>query len=496
MPLAPAAEPRRSRHGLLKTKLRVRYARNRIGDTSVFTRTFEGRIPGPTLRMRPGDTLRLRMFNDLPPEAEEPTDMNMPHGFNITNLHTHGLHVSPKCNADGTVCADNVLIEIEPGESQLYKFTLRRDHPDGTYWYHPHAHGSGAIQVMGGMAGALIIEGETDDFLRDHGVTRDRVFVLQAIKPNPFLGLSNFFTPPMYTVNGRSQPTIHIRPGDVQRWRFINASEHEHMPLVLRADAGHARQTFHQLACDGITLPKLEEAKRLFLASGNRIDVLVKINKPGVYRLIKPELSQGFRGTSAAELDSDEARAPIPEEFLATVIVAGKPKDTPLPRGRLPRPSSALPPIRRHEIDGRRRVTFSVDFSTSPIQFLVDGKLFDANRVDQRIELGAVEEWTVRNTSPSDHPFHIHQNPFLVTEIDGDQLGQPAAKLPLWLDTVNVPRHGSVTFRSRFEDFAGKFVLHCHLIHHSDMGMMQVVEVVKGDHRLASTTGLCVLPVR
>ena len=198
------------------------------------------------------------------------------------------------------------------------------------------------------------------------------------------------------------------------------------------------------------------------------------------------------------------APVPIPEEFLATVIVAGRPKNSPLPRGRLPRPSSTLPPIKAHEITGRRRVTFSVDFSASPIQFLVDGKLFDPNRVDQRIQLGAVEEWTVLNTSPSDHPFHIHQNAFQVTEINGDPLGQPAAKLPLWMDTVNVPRStgfpgtshpGSVTFRSRFEDFAGKFVLHCHLIHHSDMGMMQVVEIVKGEHKLASTA-LCVLPAR
>ena len=491
--LAPGAETRRSRHGLLTTKLRVRYARNRIGDVPLVTRTFDGRIPGPTLRVRPGDTLQVRLFNDLPPEADEhPMDINMPHGFNTTNLHTHGLHVSPKCNADGTVCSDNVLIEIKPGESQLYEYTLPQNHPDGTYWYHPHKHGSAAIQVMGGMAGALIIEGDTDDFLRAHGVTRDRVFVLQGIKvldESLSIDVSSFLTHPLFTVNGQLQPIIHIRPGEVQRWRFINACEHEHMPLVLRADVGQAPQTFHQLACDGITLPMLEEAQRIFLASGNRLDVLVKIDKPGVYRLIKPELSQG---TAAAELDTNGvpvvlnngAPAAIPEEFLATVIVTGKPEDTPLPRGRLPRPSSALPPIQDHEINGTRLVAFSVDFSTSPPQFLVDGKLFDPNRVDQLIQLGAVEEWTVINTSPEDHPFHIHQNAFLVTEIKGDPQGQPTAKLPLWLDTVNVPRDtgshpGSVTFRSRFEHFDGQFVLHCHLIHHEDMGMMQLVEIVR-----------------
>ena len=482
--LAPGAETRRSRHGLLKTKLRVRYASNRIGDVPVVTRTFDGRIPGPTLRVRPGDTLQVRLFNDLPPEADEhPMDMNMPHGFNTTNLHTHGFHVSPKCNADGTVCSDNVLIEIPPGESQLYEYALPRNHPDGTYWYHPHKHGSAAIQVMGGMAGALIIEGDTDDFLRAHGVTRDRVFVLQGIKvldEGRVITESSFLTPPLFTVNGQVQPTIRIRPGEVQRWRFINACEHEHMPLVLRADPGHAPQTFHQLAYDGITLPRLEEAEHLFMASGNRLDVLLKIDKPGVYRLVKPEL---FQGTSA-----EGVPLLIPEEFLATVIVAGAPEDTPLPRGRLPRPSSALPPIRDDEITGTRRVTFSVDFSTSPIQFQIDGKLFDADRVDQVIQLGAVEEWTVINTSPSDHPFHIHQNPFQVTEITGGPLGRPVASLPLWLDTINIPRNtgfpdmsnpGSVTFRSRFEHFDGQFVLHCHLIHHEDMGMMQLVEIVR-----------------
>src|SRR5262249_42029460 len=73
---------RRSSNGLLSTELRVRYARNRLGDWSVFARTFDGRIPGRTLRLRPGDTLQLRLFNDLPPDTEEePMDINMPHGF-------------------------------------------------------------------------------------------------------------------------------------------------------------------------------------------------------------------------------------------------------------------------------------------------------------------------------------------------------------------------------------------------------------------------------
>jgi len=319
-------DSRRSRDGLLKTELSVRYARNQIGGLSVFTRTFEGRIPGPTLRLRPGDTLQLRLLNQLPPETEEaPMDINMPHHFNVTNLHTHGFHVSPKCSADGTVCSDNVLIEIEPGESQFYEYTLPRNHPDGTYWYHPHRHGSAAIQVMDGMAGAIIIEGDTDAFLKAQGVQEDRVFVLQPIRLDPdgeaeFINENSFLTSPLFTVNGELQPTINTRPGEIQRWRFINAGMDEHLPLELRADVGNAPQTFHQLAFDGITLPKLEEAQRLFLAAGNCLDVLVKIDKAGVYRLRKPELAQG---TPRAEFDSkgvpvllnNGAHVSVPEEL-------------------------------------------------------------------------------------------------------------------------------------------------------------------------------------
>ena len=57
-----------------------------------------------------------------------------------------------------------------------------------------------------------------------------------------------------------------------------------------------------------------------------------------------------------------------------------------------------------------------------------------------------------------DHVFHIHTNPFQVTKINGEPLAEP-----VWRDTVIVPRDGSLTFRSRFLDFTGKTVLHCHM---------------------------------
>jgi FtsP/CotA-like multicopper oxidase with cupredoxin domain len=107
--------------------------------------------------------------------------------------------------------------------------------------------------------------------------------------------------------------------------------------------------------------------------------------------------------------------------------------------------------------------------------YLICGERFDPNRVDQRIPLGAVEEWLVVNEDPDDHIFHIHTNHFEVVGVNGEVLTDP-----VWRDTVIVPRKGSVTFRSRFVDFTGRFVLHCHMMNHEELGMMQVVDVVSG----------------
>ncbi|MDH3603682.1 MAG: multicopper oxidase domain-containing protein, partial [Candidatus Tectomicrobia bacterium] len=200
---------RRSSDGLLDTNLNVHFATNRIGDREVFTRTFEGGITAPTLRVRTGDTLRIRLSNFLPPDVEEEhDDINIPHGFNTTNLHTHGFHVSPNCSADGSVCSDNVLIEVHPGETQQYEYYLPENHPDGTFWYHPHKHGSAAVQFMGGMAGALIVEGESDAFLREHGIERDEVFVLQQIRVKEdgevrVERFEDFLEHPIFTLNGQ-----------------------------------------------------------------------------------------------------------------------------------------------------------------------------------------------------------------------------------------------------------------------------------------------------
>ena len=106
-------------------------------------------------------------------------------------------------------------------------------------------------------------------------------------------------------------------------------------------------------------------------------------------------------------------------------------------------------------------------------KFFIDGKTFDPNRVDHRGGFESVEEWTVVNEHSDDHVFHIHTNDMELTREFNDE---PLVE-PIWLDTAILPRNGSITFRSRFADFTGIYVLHCHMMNLEELGMMQVVEV-------------------
>jgi len=260
--------------------------------------------------------------------------------------------------------------------------------------------------------------------------------------------------PRFLAVNGQRAPVIRMRPGEVQRWRIVQAAHEDNLRLAL---AGHQLDV---IALDGIALPGMRAAESLVMAPGQRADVLVRAGAPGTYALEAVANDQGY---------------PSPVGPLARLVVEGEPLAMGLPAALKPAPLAA---IRDEEVTNRRRIWFSTIEPERPeaanyqeFAFLVCDTAFDPARVDHRIPLGAVEEWVVENRDPSDHVFHIHTNPFELVAVNG-------APVTLeWHDTVIVPRNGSITFRSRFLDFTGRFVLHCHMMNHEELGMMQVVEV-------------------
>lgn len=458
----PFAEPevRRSVDGELRTAMSMRYAYRDVGGMRLYVRTYEGTSPGPTLRLQPGDVLKLRLANEFPPNRDAmPLDISVPHQFNNSNFHFHGAHVSP------SGIADNVMRSMVPGQTYDVEIELPKDHTRGTYWYHPHHHGSADVQMASGMAGVIIIEGDFAD-VPEITAARDRVMVLAQVVYDSRGMIEDFGTTlfpetatRFLTVNGQRRPVILMRPGEVQRWRLLDAAYQDDMLLELE---GHE---LHTIAYDGIQLGAVERFRQLLIAPGQRADVLVQAGTPGTYEFRALPYDQGH---------------PSPTGPLARVVVAGEPMPMKLP-STLPR--RPLESVKDSEITGKRTVVFS---ATAPendaaghfqeFGFFIDGKKFDPKRIDHRIRLGSVEEWTIVNTHEhDDHVFHIHTNPFEVIAVNGKPLAASQ-----WRDTAIVERKGgSIVFRTRFLDYTGIYMIHCHMMNHEEMGMMQTVEVYR-----------------
>jgi FtsP/CotA-like multicopper oxidase with cupredoxin domain len=475
-------EERRSRNGLLDTTLAVQYSHHYIDNDLVYLRTYEGSLVGPTLRVRRGDMLKVRILNCLPadlPAATMSHDMNRPHDINVTNLHTHGLHISPSGNAD------NVLLEIASGGSFPYEFKIEDDHADGTFWYHAHKHGSSAVQLGSGMAGAIIVEGPLDDFLNAAGFG-ERILVLQQIPysfkydsdkkqnipatvewPNVFHDKFSRFT----LVNGELKPRIVIE-GKAERWRLIHAGISEMEDLALQDSMGK-NIPLKRIAVDGITTGKVDTLDSLEMGPGYRIDLLVKL-PAGNYKLVKLGVpaSRSLRGNAEEpqELADVEVRGEAPQML---------PSDADMSRF-----VPALPNI--DTITGEKRV---VTFTAQPVWPSINGAKFQPDTtlpgaINQRIKLNTTDEWVLGNetlASPGArryaHPFHIHVNPFKVMRILDDKGQAVTPEEYVWRDTILVRPKYRVTLRSHYQRFTGRAVLHCHILSHEDEGMMQVIDI-------------------
>src|SRR5262249_55736713 len=203
--------------------------------------------------------------------------------------------------------------------------------------------------------------------------------------------------PSLRSLSGRLTPTIEVHPGEPQRWRLLNAPPNVFYRLHLE---GH---TIHEIATDGNTLDRPYPRDEILLSPGERTEFLVQARTPGRFALRSLEFDGGF--------------SLQPDTVLATMVTTG---DAQTPR---PLPDKILPfeDLRPLPLDKKRTITFqimSLDRFAPAVPmaaFMVDNKLFDETRVDQLMDLGAVEEWTVRNASNNWHPFHVHVNDFLVT---------------------------------------------------------------------------------
>lgn len=459
----------------------------------VRTFTYDGALPGPTWDLRPGQTIAVELKNELPavgahgevahPESATATAsygstidlaMNRPHGWTNTNLHTHGLHVSPSDTESGA--GDDVFLVLEPGKSQRYDIKVPEDHTGGFFWYHPHLHGGVKQALRGGMAGAIIIRGEIDE-VPEVAAAAEKLLVLQDVElskdfvlqdPTPDDPNGNYWPDDQefWIVNGQYRPIITMRPGEVQRWRIVNAAASWVAHLSL---AGHQ---LHALAWDGYTLAEVDAIDEADVVPGGRLEVLVRAGGLGEYDLELLPASQ-IPVVAPTNNPTAEPGASTLPRVVATVRVEGEPisPEMPLPT-KLPAYDPKIRPISK-----RRSVSYEAVFGPAPgnafLALGVDHIPFNPEAPPYEMRVGTAEEWLVEDMDDGfTHIFHIHINPFLVTEVNGIPLSPPQ-----WRDTYQL---GPNSFRMQMnlEDFTGRYVHHCHYVDHEDMGMMEAVEVV------------------
>lgn len=334
---------------LMNYTLRSRFYKSGTDDRRGIDGVAESAFMGPTMRVKPGQSLWIKFENEMnstdvgpnPPTAadywvrlqepgeaikyryyqlpvDDPARMivdtpNIPAHFDSTNLHLHGLDVEVHMfDPVGTHNPDAPHIKIDPGECYCYKFNVPDHHPEGQYWYHPHLHGSTAVQLWGGMFGLLYVDnGTLESELEGYGITQTKDFVIwdpafkavdketHNIEVDEFLeGQTTLSKIHPFLVNGKKNPSFETATGQVLHLRVLCATiENENTFIVYEEgreeefwdDAG---LDFWVIGADGVMWRKPKRKHIIVLAGGQRNEILLQFDKPGNYVISQ----QGIEG--------------------------------------------------------------------------------------------------------------------------------------------------------------------------------------------------------
>lgn len=420
-----AATPGDAGARLVEATLEARAATLEVGGERVRLLTYNGAYPGPVLRAREGDRLRVTLVNGL----DEPT-----------NLHFHGLHVSPSGNSD------NVFVELQPGERFGYELVVPAGF-GGTFWYHPHRHRHLADQLWRGLAGPLIIDRPLDRPIPELAAADEQLVVIKDLTivggepaPHTISDWARGKSGRLVLANGLVQPTLQAR-APLVRLRLVNACN-ARMLLLARDDG----EPLPLIAHEGHLIEAPLALPEILVTPAQRIELLLPLD-PGrtVTLLHKPY------GTGA------QKQPWRPEPLFAV---------------RAPeRGSASALPARLAEVERLDATAADVHRSFKmAMAFLMPDGHDHLHPIEAR--LGDLELWTITNVDTQDHVFHLHTWPFQVWRRDGVPPAYAA-----WRDTIDLRPGETVEILVPFRDFAGRSVFHCHIAEHGDAGMMGIVEV-------------------
>ncbi len=509
-----------SQNGVLEVTLNLQTDVDASGRQRYCYVTPSGQI-SPNLRVSPGDTLLIHFYNQLPAGLNPVMPEVMPGmkagthsmaGMQMTlhdaaaaassstgscnggamsasasNLHFHGLNVSPTCHQDEVI---NTL--VQPGQEFDYSVQIPANEPPGLYWYHPHPHGFSEGQVQGGATGAIIVQGLEKANTALAGLPEQTFAVRDLLVPVSEqaaanvpawdLSLDNVPVPfPAYT-----PAVVPVSPGQQQLWRVLNSSADTILNLQYLV-AGTA-QTLTVVGIDGVPITgnagaagSVQESS-ILMPPGGRAEFVV--TTPGLgqtAQLITSYVNTGPDG------DYDPTR-PI-ANIVASPSAPALPILAMVKSSNGPRRFAAMAqatPVAQRTLYFSEQLQDPTD-PNSPTTFFItqDGMTPQAYTMGQApnivVHSGTVEDWVIQNRALEDHIFHIHQIHFQVMAVNGDAINDPAIRdtydLPYWTGQGPYP---SVTVRVDFRDpnIVGTFVYHCHILQHEDSGMMGAIEVL------------------
>ena len=389
---------------------------------------YNGQVPGPTLRVRVGERVRVTFTNHLPVE---------------TTIHWHGVRVPNPMDGVAGVTQP----PVPPDGHFVYEFVPK---DAGTFWFHPHIRSS--EQVERGLFGVLVVEDrEPPPYARDVVWVVDDWRLGQDGQIDP-----NFNTPHdlahdgrwgnVVTVNGRTGAELVVQPGERLRLRLVNTANGR----VFRLD--WAGLDARVIAVDGMYAREPVDPAGFELSPGNRIDLDVRIPASGDGRWVVMD-----RFT----------RNPFP---VATIRAAGEPRvtpDFPPPTGaRVPawRDTAAIAPTKEYALDARRGGPFG-------IEWMVGDAGPHAHHPSATLPQGRFAKLRFANRTYRLHPMHVHGMFFKVLSRNGVAVDEP-----FWRDTALVHALETVDVGMVPLD-VGRWMLHCHVLEHQEAGMMTTVEV-------------------
>ncbi len=427
---------------------------------------YHGSLMLPTIRVWPGDRLRITYVNHL--SSHSPEKCALGPCMDMTNLHFHGMEVSPLTPQD-----DVLTMLASPGQTLHYDVHFPKNHMPGLFWIHTHPHGESAEQDLDGMSLAVVVDG-IDRYVPQVRGLPERIMVVRTLDPplSQVEDLRQFTDVPTKdcgtsgeqvegfpTLNNEVRPSIAIAPGQRQFWRIVNAQPNMYLDLQLDGS------TFQVVALDGQPLGYRDPQRpivtmsHVFLPPAGRVEAIVTGPPAGAHATLRTLcVNTGTAGDINAAGVLADIVPHAPRASLETVPVSTQP--------------AVYKPINVSAVE-HEPAQFTVRFTEGHHRFYINHQLFTMQAKPMvTVPVGSIQHWHVINDTEEMHPFHIHQVHFLTYAING----RPVAH-PVWLDTMNTTPKGTIDVVLDFTDpvIRGMAVFHCHILNHEDKGMMAKV---------------------